>query len=241
MAPMTFNGALLEKIPRTADTTSYRFSRPPEYGFEAGQYFLMTIPSPAGRLTHAFSHCDSPGEKHVELTTRLTGSDYKKALDELPIGAEVEIDGPYGEFVFRYETPKIAFLTGGVGITPIRSMLRCLADTGGAGRIEGQELVLVYGSMTANGILYQEELDEFARTIPGLRVVHVITNPTEDWKGYSGFISADILRAELGDPSPWTYYIVGPPPMITAMQKLMEQLEVPTTQRVVENFAGYAT
>ena len=241
MASMTFSGVLLEKIPRTADTTSYRFSRPPEYEFTAGQFFLMSITSPAGRLTHAFSHCDSPGEGHVELTTRLTGSDYKNALDALPIGAEVEIDGPYGDFVFRHEAPRIAFLTGGVGITPIRSMLRRLADTDGAGRVDGQELVLVYGSMTEDGILYKEELDELAQTVPGLRVVHVITSPTEDWKGYSGFISADILRAELRDPSAWTYYIVGPPPMITAMQKLMEQLEVPAAQTVVENFAGYAT
>ncbi|NLO27962.1 MAG: FAD-dependent oxidoreductase [Actinobacteria bacterium] len=241
MASMTFNGVLLEKIPRTADTTSYRFSRPPEYEFKAGQFFLMRIMSPAGRLTHAFSHCDSPTEKHVELTTRLTGSDYKNALDALPIGTEVEIDGPHGEFLFRYEAPKIAFLTGGVGITPIRSMLRCLADADGRGRIGGQELVLVYGSMTEDGILYEEELDGLAQAVPGLHVVHVITEPTERWKGHSGFISTDILRAELHDPSIWTYYIVGPPAMVAAMQKLMEQLEVPPKRTVVENFAGYAT
>jgi len=95
--------------------------------------------------------------------------------------------------------------------------------------------------MTEDGILYKEELDELAQAVSGLRVVHVITSPAEGWKGYSGFISADILRTELPDPSTWTYYIVGPPPMVTAMQKLMEQLEVPATQTVVENFAGYAT
>jgi ferredoxin-NADP reductase len=241
MASMTFTGVLLEKIPRAADTTSYRFSRPPEYGFEAGQYFIITIPSSAGPLIHTFSHCDSPTEKHVELTTRLTGSDFKKALDALPIGAEVEIEGPYGQFLFRYEAPKIAFLTGGVGITPVRSMLRYLADTGGPGRVEGQEIVLLYGCMTEDGVLYHEELDEIARVVPGLRVVPVITNPTDAWAGYRGFISAEIIGAELGDVSAWTYYIVGPPPMIVAMMKLMEQLEVPQTQTVVESFAGYAT
>lgn len=240
MASMTFTGVLLEKIPRSADTTSYRFSRPPEYEFEAGQYYRITIPSPAGPLTHMFSHCDAPTEKHVELTTRLTGSDFKNALDTLPIGAEVEIQGPNGRFVFRYETPKIAFLTGGVGITPVRSMLRYLADTQDAGRIEGQELVLLYGSMTADGILYRAELDEIAETIEEFRVVHVITNPPEDWSGHSGFITADILRAELGDTAAWTYYIVGPPAMIDAMQKLTEQLGIPPEQTVVESFAGYA-
>jgi ferredoxin-NADP reductase len=239
MAAMTFISTLLEKIPRSSDTTSYRFSRPPEYGFKAGQWYTVTIPSPGGPLDHHFSHADSPTESFVELTTRLTGSDFKNALDALPLGAEVEIQGPYGRFLFGYETPKIAFLTGGIGVTPVRSMLRYLADTGGAGRIEGQELVVFYGSMTEDGIVYKEEFDEFERAIAGLRVVHVITKPTESWKGYGGFITADVIRAELADPGAWTYYIVGPPPMITAMDKVMGQLEIPKAQTVIESFAGY--
>jgi glycine betaine catabolism B len=241
MAPTTFTGTLLEKIPRGSDTTSYRFSRPPEYEFEAGQFFTITIPSPAGPLTHTFSHSDSPTEKSVELTTRLTGTDFKKALDALPLGAEVELRGPFGSFVFKYDAPKIAFLTGGVGITPIRSMLRYLADTEGAGRTEGQELVLFFGSMTENGIVYKDELDELARTIPGLRTVYVITHPSENWTGHSGFIDASVLQAELGDPSAWDYCIVGPPPMVDAMLKLMERLEIPTDQTLIEGFAGYAS
>ncbi len=98
----------------------------------------------------------------------------------------MEIQGPYGRFLFGYETPKMAFLTGGIGVTPVRSMLRYLADTGGAGRIAGQELVVFYGSMTEDGIVYKSEFDELERTIADLRVVHVITNPTERWKGYGG-------------------------------------------------------
>lgn len=239
MTRMTFAVTLLEKIPWSPDTMTYRFSRPPEYEFEPGQFFGLTIPSPSGPLAHFFSHCNSPAEKYVELTTRLTGSDYKNALDALPLGAEVQIEGPRGRFLFDYSAPRIAFLTGGIGITPIRSMLRHLADTGGAGRIEGQELVLFYGSMTEDGIPYKDQLDEFVDTISGLRIVHVITNPGEGWQGYSGFITADIVRAELGEPGEWTYYIVGPPPMITAMEKVMEQLGVPESQRLVEGFAGY--
>ncbi len=239
MAPMTFTATLLEKIPRSADTTSYRFSRPPEYHFTAGQFFIINLPSFTAPLVHTFSHANSPTEDFVELTTRLTGSDFKKALDALPIGAEVKIEGPHGLFVFRYEDPKIAFLTGGVGITPVRSILRHLADTNGVGRAEGQELVLFYGSMTEDGILYREELDQLAQSVSGLRVVHVITNPGEDWSGYRGFITADIIRVELGSTSDWTYYIVGPPPMITAMQNLMEELKIPAAQTMVERFAGY--
>ncbi len=186
MAATSFKSTLLEKIPRSSDTTSYRFSRPADYTFKAGQWYTITIPSPDGPLDHHFSHADSPTESHVELTTRLTGSVFKNTLDALPIGAEVDIQGAYGAFLFGYDKPKIAFLTGGIGVTPVRSMLRYLADTGGAGRVAGQELAVFYGSMTEDGIVYKDEFDEFERKISGLRVVHVITNPTPEWKGYGG-------------------------------------------------------
>jgi ferredoxin-NADP reductase len=241
MAPMSFKSTLLEKIPRSSDTTSYRFSRPPDYTFKAGQWYTITVPSSEGPLDHHFSHADSPTESHVELTTRLTGSVFKKTLDALPIGAEVDIQGPYGAFLFDYDKPRIVFLTGGIGVTPVRSMMRYLADTQGAGRAPGQQLTIFYGSMTEDGVIYKDEFDEFERSIPGLRVIHVITNPTPQWKGYGGFITAGIVRAELADPKDWTYYVVGPPAMITAMDKVLDQLEIPQGQIVVESFTGYAS
>jgi ferredoxin-NADP reductase len=241
MAAMAFTGKLLEKIPRSSDTSSYLFSRPPEYTFTAGQWFTLTIPSEGGPLDHHFSHADSPTESSVELTTRLTGSDFKNTLDALPLGSEVNIEGPYGRFFFDYEAPRIAFLTGGIGITPIRSILRYLNDTGGEGRLAGQELVMFYGSMTEDGIVYKDELEGFQQTVAGLRIVHVITNPTEAWRGHSGFITADTVRAELPDPAPWKYYVVGPPPMIKAMDAVLTKLGIPTEQQVVESFAGYAS
>ena len=241
MAPMTFTGTLLEMIPRLADTSSYLISRPPEYTFKAGQFFSITVPSPGGPLTHHFSHADSPTEQVTELTTRLTGSPFKKALDSLPIGAETQMEGPYGGFLFKPQAPRICFLTGGIGLTPVRSMLKYLVDTNGAGRIDGQELVLLYGSMTDDGILYGDDLEAFSQRIPGLRVVHVITKPSEGWKGYSGFITADLVRAELADPRSFEFYMVGPPAMIDAMWKVVRQLEIPEPQILVEGFAGYAT
>jgi len=241
MASMTFSGTLIERIDRTADSTSFRFSRPPEYRFEAGQSFSITIPSPQGELQHVFSHADAPTEEWTELTTRITGSDFKCALDALPIGGKASFTGPAGRFVFRYQEPRVAFLVGGVGITPVRSMLRYLMDTGGAGRADGQELVLIYGCLTEHAIIYQRELDELSASLPGLRVVYVITEPGPDWKGRSGYVTAEILQEELGDPGEWTYYVVGPPAMIDAMDRVTGLLKVDSTRIVKENFAGYGT
>ena len=94
-------------------------------------------------------------------------------------------------------------------------MLRRLADTDGAGRVDGTRTVLVYGSMTEDGILYKRA--RRARSaVPGCAGPRV-TSPAEGWKGYSGFISADILRTKLPDPprGPTTR---GPAAMVTAIK-----------------------
>lgn len=239
--PQNYRVKLLEKILRVPGTKSFRFSRPENYHFEAGQFMQLTIPAEEGPLTHAFSHADSPTEDFIEVTTRLTGSPYKNALDELLLGTAVEIKGPYGKFLFRPEVPKIAFLTGGIGITPVRSILRYLADTAGKGRVAGQEIVLLYASATVEGIVYREELEKLADTLPGVRLTHVISQPPEDWQGYRGRLSAEILHAELEEPRDWTYYIVGPPGMVEAMDKLLAELSVPPEQQIKEQFAGYGS
>jgi ferredoxin-NADP reductase len=239
MTPMTFTGTLLEKIKRTPDSASFRFSRPPEYHFEAGQSYSITIPSPEGPLEHRFSHADSPTEGYTELTTRLTGSTFKNVLDALPLGAEATFRGPNGRFLFRYSDPRLAFLVGGIGITPVRSMLRYLADTGGAGRVPEQQVVLLYGCSTEAGIVYREELDELARTIAGLRVVYVVSTPTDSWTGHRGRITAEVVRSELGGGSSWVYYLVGPPPMVAAMEEITGNMQIPREDIVKESFAGY--
>ena len=241
MATMTFTGTLVEKLTRTADSASFRFSRPADYHFEAGQSYSITIPSPEGPLEHRFSHADSPTEGLTELTTRLTSSAFKNALQALPLGSTATFRGPAGRFLFRPQEPRIAFLIGGIGITPVRSMLRYLVDTQGRGRVAGQELVLFYGCMTEDGIVYRDELDDFARVLPGLRVLYVITQPGMGWTGPRGYIDSRMVTSELGAPTDWTYYIVGPPPMIAAMDKLTTGLGIAGTRIIRENFVGYTS
>ena len=95
--------------------------------------------------------------------------------------------------------------------------------------------------MTEEGIVYRDELDWFARMLPGLRVVYVITRPTDGWTGRCGYLDVQTVNAELGDPHSWTYYVVGPPPMVTAMDKVTAELDIADAQIVKENFAGYTS
>lgn len=254
MAQPTVTTAFVEKVPRTPGTASFRFARPTGYTHTAGQWFVLTIPSPGGPLTKHFTHSDSPTEDYLEFTTRLTGSEYKNAVDGLTPGTEVQIEGPYGAFTLRPGLERVVFLTGGIGITPVRSILRSLADSGSleaaspAGAEHGSspadgaplEIVVFYGNLDEGSITFGDELDDLARPGAPLKLVHVLSSPSEAWEGHRGYISREIVEAELDDPSAWTHYVSGPPAMVEAMRALLVDLGLTRRQMVLENFEGYA-
>lgn len=232
MEKITFTTTYLEKVPLVGDLASFRFAKPEGFSYQAGQWFTITIPSPSGPMSKPFTYSSSPTEPFLQLTTRLSGSDFKNALDALTPGTEVTMQGVFGNFTLKPGLSRLAFLAGGVGVTPIRSILRFLADTGGA----GLEVVVFYGNLNEDNIPFKEEFEEFERVLAGVRVVHVLMQPREDWTGYRGFITSEIIGRELGDPTAWTFYTSGPPPMVAAMRKALDELGVPKEQQVEENF-----
>ena len=236
MKSMTFSTRLVDRIPRVQGVKTFRFERIRQYEFQAGQWFVLTIPYDEGDgyLTKHFTHSSSPTEGYIDFTTRLTGSDYKNALDALPLGAEVEIEGPFGAFCLRDDATRVCFLTGGIGITPIRSILRHMADTG-----DEREVVLLYGNKDFESIAFRLELESFTAQLPRLTVVHVLSDPQPDWDAHRGYIRDEILDEALGDRDGWTYYVSGPPAMVSSIKELLSERGVGRRDMVLENFEGY--
>ena len=126
---MKFETYLKETIPQTSDSTSFRFPRPPELDYKPGQYMLVTIKVGEKELLHPFSFSTSPTERdYIEFTKKFTANEYSLGLKKLKPGAWARIDAPYGKFTFEGEYPKIALLTGGIGITPFRSIIKYATD-----------------------------------------------------------------------------------------------------------------
>jgi len=234
MKNMTFSTRLLERIPRVEGVKTFRFERIKQYEFTAGQWFVLTIPEGDGYLTKHFTHSSSPTEGYLDFTTRLTGSPYKNTLDALPVGTEVEIEGPFGDFTLRDDATPVVFLTGGIGITPIRSILRFMADAG-----DHRDVALLYGNKDYDSIAFRLELESFAAQLPRLKVVHVLSDPQPDWEGHRGYVRDEILEAELSSEGDWTYYVSGPPAMVTSMKGLLTERGVGRREMVLENFEGY--
>jgi ferredoxin-NADP reductase len=255
----------VEKISRVADIVSFRFERPPGHEYRAGQWFVITFPGSTEPYEHHFSYSSSPTEPFLEFTTRLRVSAFKNALNALPLGTEVEVEGPYGAFTLQEGLERVVFIAGGIGITCVRSILRWLADGGGAlegGSVPAQtagalsrgsgvsaptsaaaaqprEIVLLFANRAEDGITFREELAQMETALPGLRVVHVLSHPGAGWPGYRGHIDDEILSRELPEPDRWAYYLSGPPSFDQTMWELLAGLSIGAGSIKMERFEGY--
>jgi ferredoxin-NADP reductase len=258
--PTRFQSPLIEKIPRVADIVSFRFERPDGYEYAAGQWASLTIPGPAEPLSHHFTMSSSPTEPFLEISTRLRGTEFKNALDAVHLGQEVEVEGPFGSFsltdsrvVMDPKVPvparPIAFITGGIGITAPRSILRYLADSvhgagfaGEGAAPVGAPLRLLYANHSEDDIAFRDEVDEIARALPHFKVVHVLSRPSPAWTGRQGHVDGDLVNAELGRAgalTSWLYFLSGPPSLVAALRDVLLANGVGDGSIKAERYLGY--
>jgi|WetSurMetagenome_2_1015567.scaffolds.fasta_scaffold03745_4 glycine betaine catabolism B len=232
---MKFETSLKEIIPRTSDVSSFRFPRPNGLEYKAGQYMLVNIKSGDKELLHAFSFSSSPTEKDfIEFTKKFTPNEYSVTLSTLKLGNWARIDAPYGKFTFEGEYPKVALLTGGIGITPFRSIIKYCTD-----KHVDSSIFLFHGCRTPRDFAFQTDLEQMQKKNPNLHLVFTANEPDSAWTGSVGNITPDLVKREMPDFAERVYFACGPPGMIQAMTNLVKQLGLPESQLKLESFAGY--
>jgi len=221
---------LLGREPCGDDILTLRFSRPEGYEFHAGQWFTLTIDTADGPETKTFSHCSAPADAYLETTTRLSASAFKRALARLVPGDRAAIAGPGGRLSLDPDVESVCFLVGGTGITPVRSILR---DAMYHDRVFADALLL-YGNRDECCTPFAEE---FARmSSHGVRLELCYEHPPVGWAGETGFITAETVLRHLDDAHTIPFYVAGPPVMVTAMERVLDDLGVPDEHRHVERF-----
>ncbi len=212
------------------DVLISRFSRPDGYSFRAGQWFRLFLDTAEGEIAETFSHCSAPGDAVLEMTTRLSGSAFKNALGALEPGAKVAVSSPGGRLAIPEAARSVAFLVGGVGITPVRSMLR---DALQSGRVF-DDAVLFYGNRDERCTPFAEEFAAMAQI--GVRLVLCFEHAPDGWDGERGFITAETVRRHVDPLDGRPFLVAGPPVMVEAMECVLDELGVGETSRVVEHF-----
>jgi predicted ferric reductase len=195
----------------------------PGFAFQPGQFAWVTVGrTPFSISEHPFSLASSPStDGRVAFTIKELG-DFTRTVGRIPEGARVYLDGPYGAFTIdRHPAPGYVFIAGGIGIAPIMSMLRALADRG-----DQRPLVLVYAYRLWERLTFREEI-EALRSRLALRVVHVLAEPPADWRGEAGLVRADLLDRHLpADRRRLVYFVCGPVPMIEAAERALHRLGI---------------
>ena len=206
----------------------------PGFGFSPGQFGWLTVwGSPFKITAHPFSFSSSATatDGRIEMSIRNLG-DFTREIDTVPVGKRVYLDGPYGAFTIGNPADMHVLIAGGVGVTPMMSMIRTLADTG-----DKRPVILLYGSKDWESITFREELEKLKARLD-LTIIHVLANPPADWTGERGFVTADVLTRHL----PWPYadheyFICGPGVMMDAIERALGELEVPMSKYHSERYS----
>ena len=209
----------------TYDIKEIRFSliEPAEISHRPGQYVQIQAPSPDGPVFRAYSISSPVYEPTVvELNVRLVpngiGSTYLHNLEE---GDEAIFTGPYGEFRLS-EDPSVEIICvgGGCGMAPMKNIIYSIYN-----QWPDRSCWLFFGCRTTKDVFYLDELNQLSRKHPNFHVVYALSDPLEPgetWDGETGFIhlSADkFLEADV----PRQAFLCGPPPMIDAVTRVLEE------------------
>src|SRR4026208_911836 len=183
------------------DVTSFKFSKQSDQGqdktpllnYTAGQFAFFDIGGvyndPKGPIRH-FTISSSPTENFIMFSTRIRDSPYKKRLSILKDGTKVKVRGPEGQFVLHVDYSKPAvFLSGGIGVTPFRSMIKYASDK----RLPVRIVLLASNRDEAN-ILYKGEFDKWALENKNFQPVYTLTDEISSaWSGERGKIDRNMI------------------------------------------------
>ena len=123
-----FTAKLVSRTAVADRTMAFWFERPPGWNFKAGQFIDVTLINPpetdAEGDTREFSVASAPSDPAIMVATRMRDTAFKRVLRNLPLDTQVNIQGPFGDLVLHNNSSRPAiFLSGGIGITPLRSIL----------------------------------------------------------------------------------------------------------------------
>jgi glycine betaine catabolism B len=242
------------------DVTSFKFSKQndnqvedkKQLDYTAGQFAFFDIGGvyndPKGPIRH-FTISSSPTENFIMFSTRIRESPYKKRLSTLEKGAKVKVRGPEGQFVLHQDYSKPAvFLSGGIGVTPFRTMIKYATD-----KQLPLKIIMFDSNRNRSNILFKKDFDDCENINKNLKIIYTISeedrheqSPSStsngDWKGEYGRIDkAMILKyIDTNQLNNSIFYICGPPSMLKAMQSLLQDnLEISKERIKVEEFTGY--
>ncbi|RJP44343.1 FAD-dependent oxidoreductase [Candidatus Parcubacteria bacterium] len=223
------------------DTMAFRFDASgTDFTFKAGQHADFTLADPiytdAEGSTRTFSLASSP---HIRdsfiVATRMRDTAFKRTLREIPIGTELRVKGPMGSFAFPQKPDRqVAFLAGGIGITPFRSMVEWATHEKLPNKI-----TLFYGNRTQALAAFLPDFEGWAKENGNFTLIPAVDVPGPGWRYETGRVDGTMIKKFMPDASRPIWYTAGPPAMVEAMRAVLEEIGVDPENVRSEEFGGY--
>lgn len=227
----------------THDVKTFRFvvpgGGPLPFDHTAGQYLNLALAINGERVHRSYTIASSPtraGYVEISVKRAQNGHGSHHMHDTVREGDRIKVSAPAGKFVFAgHEAKRIVMLAGGVGITPMMSIVRSLTDRGWDG-----EIYLLFAVRKRNDIIFESELGYLEKRFPNLHVhVTLSDDPDAAWEGSRGRISREMIEAVVPDLKRGPVMLCGPDPMMKAMRKLLvEDMKLPDAEVLEEAFVS---
>jgi len=237
-----YNTILRSKKEIADGTIAFYFEKPVGFIFKAGQFGDFTLINPVETdtegNTRGFSLASAPYEADLMIATRMRDTAFKRVLRAMEIGTEVLLDAPYGSFTLHNnpKTPAV-FLTGGIGVTPVRSIVLQAAHDNLPHRV-----LLFDSNRKPEDAAFLNELVEAQENNLNYRFIGTMTEMEKSgmkWNGETGYVTKAMLEKYVGDLTLPIYYLAGPASMVTAMRKTLNEAGVDDDNIRTEEFSGY--
>jgi len=229
---------LIKRIKRTETVESFRFTPARKINFLPGQ-FLQVIFDEAKRgnkeLNKYLSISNSPTKEYIEVTKKISDSQFSKRLLDLKVNDEVLAKLPMGDCVFKEEYKNIGFLIGGIGITPVISIIEYIVDM----KLD-TDVYLFYSNRTDGDIAFKKELDYYSSKNNNIKIYYAVTGcQPKDKTCFYGIIDKNLLTKKVCDIKDRMWFIYGPPGMVETMCSMSLELECRKENIKTERFIGY--
>jgi ferredoxin-NADP reductase len=224
-------------------TLAVAFTKPADFQFVAGQHVLLTVPIKqdgfAGYEARHLSIASSPQDDELVFIVRLRNSPFKNALNTMSAGTECFINQASGKFILSADdNNNIVFLVGGVGIAPVLSILSEFVNS----NKKASQITVFCSNRTPQDEILANTLQKYEDTIQKYKYIPTMSrldSAESEWVGLRGRITKGLLENTLHDIPSNKYYIVGPQPMVVAMEDLLTEFHMPKESVITSKFCGY--
>lgn len=229
--------ALIKTKEITKNTKEFIFTKPKDMQFHAGQYLEWTLPhkKPDSRgIRRYFTIASAPHESVLRIAVRFSdkGSTYKQALQKLKPNDHIIASQRAGDFLLPKDTKrKLAFVGGGIGITPFISHFNDIKQQN-----IRRDIMLFYCNNTYTNIAYRDLFESLASD-GWCRTVHVLEKEKREGCLH-GFLTEESIKEHAPDCQERLWYLSGPSEMVRTYSQLLKKMGVPKESVIRDFFPG---